>query len=342
MAGWHLDDDTCVADQTPNNVTTNNRTNNASTNNATSPTNNTTNNGTTTGVMCAPGEYPCANDCCVSGEFCHEDACIERFVGRRCINDEACGPAGSCLTQQTSGITGGFCTLACSSTTPCPDGATCSELLGLCMADCTAEGMCLRTELACGSPKPDLPMGCYGNATGAGTTADSCVSVIDCSGGVDGRCNAGWPDGYCLLRCADDADCVAGEHCNSGFCRRDCSTDLDCRRQYGCVDQNFDGSRECSPLATGTGAVGSACAAPQACAGGEFGRCPTGGVWSAAGTCVLACGRGGTTCDGASDVCVTVDSAAVCLPECRSNADCTRSGFVCVDMGGVGVCLFDV
>jgi len=72
---------------------------------------------------------------------------------------------------------------------------------------------------------------------------DECEVNTDC--GIDLRCDASQPGGYCTLSPCEVNGCPKGSVCiefsdNSSFCMDWCESSSDCRTNYVCVDNYGD------------------------------------------------------------------------------------------------------
>lgn len=305
-----------------------------------------TGNACTTDEECKPGETcdivrdcgatRCSGNTCVPQSCTSHDQCWpdDGFVCRdgTCQPPEACDDTGNCLDD-----------LFCNGDNLCvpPDG-TCTDDEG-----CPGDLICVAS--ACVTPTP-----C--------TTSDECPPSQNCIQGVcDDPCtenaDCGSPaqaylcdaaSGDCFQRCLNDDQCPAGHWCDDeaaqgpgGLCiLAECTTDAECDQAN---DEVCDGKED------GRGHCVMVVRCDQA------GGCPPGFACdTATNTCepVPAC-RTDRDCEGSAycdaGYCIPADdcSAAscptdfecigdVCVPAvCRSNADCTVQGEVCI----AGACM---
>lgn len=258
-------------------------------------------------------------------------------TGIACMSDADCDAEETCLSED-DGFSGGYCTRQCQADAECPTGSFCSAF-GVCADSCSAATPDCRPGYLCGDFDGGGEDGCWRAATGPGAIGATCTSGSDCAGGFDGFCISeagnGWDEGYCTLNCATDNDCGAGAHCGfigqsgQGVCVLDCADSMACRGNgtagYLCSDADEDGSNECAPGATGTGAVGASCGSAADCAGGVDGLCVTDAQGFTGGYCSIQC---------ASDAeCGTGSHCAefgLCVNTCVADTDCRgNDGYFC-------------
>jgi hypothetical protein len=174
----------------------------------------------------------------------------------------------------------------------------------------------------------------------AGSLGAPCERDADCDGGV---CITDLPGGYCSSDC-ENTDCPEGGSCwqlgETAFrCLLNCADDGACRAGEGYV---CDADDTCFPGGgggpAGAGEVGGPCAADEDC--GANGSCipasdadgPTG---FADGYCIQLGCSDASPCP-AGSTCYDIGSdRTACLADCSGNADC-RDGYAC---DPVGACL---
>ncbi|MCK6573067.1 hypothetical protein L6V77_18450 [Myxococcota bacterium] len=174
----------------------------------------------------------------------------------------------------------------------------------------------------------------------AGSLGAPCERDADCDGGV---CITDLPGGYCSSDC-ENTDCPEGGSCwqlgETAFrCLLNCADDGACRAGEGYV---CDADDTCFPGGgggpAGAGEVGGPCAADEDC--GADGSCipasdadgPTG---FADGYCIQLGCSDASPCP-AGSTCYDIGSdRTACLADCSGNADC-RDGYAC---DPVGACL---
>jgi Cys-rich repeat protein len=183
----------------------------------------------------------------------------------------------------------------------------------------------------------------------ADTAGKPCTGDGDCGSGtcetevqgLDGQ-PAPAPGGYCMGSCATNADCGAGGVCvgagmgQGGLCYEGCTTDADCREEYLCgpITSTCRPAPPTDQLDDNT--AGTECTADPDCGdgvcltergmGGNATPLP-GGYCSGACLEDAHCGAGG--------VCRRPGGGAgACYASCATDADCTRDGHRCRDLGG--------
>ena len=291
---------------------------------------------------------PCTNKAdCASGLCLLEEMYGERtgWTGGYCSQncDESCADEGVCFEFTD----GDYCTASCDSDEDCRENYVCQHLTGSCLPDCRngwdcgdgfacneATGLCIEGDLA-----DDIASG---NVT-PGPIGFPCMLNAGCDSGVcipperdSGQ--TGWPDGYCSALCNVKVDqCPNGASCldltGVGYCLVDCKTGADCRIGYICQPDD----RVCLPdCRTGVFDCGDqyVCTKEGYCdsseSKAESGDTPLGGGCKLNTDCEsLYCIPEKATADGVTWV------GGMCSSLC---GECD-AGFVCMPMGGVGVCL---
>ncbi|WP_420811439.1 DUF7107 domain-containing protein [Myxococcus hansupus] len=299
-----------------------------------------------------PGDCP-QDFVCVRGDC--EPATPER-IGAACDTAAHCGPGLTCGT----GFPGGYCLLACSEATPCPQGSVCATELGQCLRTCGET--CTRPGYGCGPvPNASGPLracvpvttppdggctdaGCEipdGGCTGAGCEGpDGGCTGAECEG-PDGGCTGAeceGPDGGCTGQGCEtpDGGC-SGEGCeapDAGCSGSGCETPdggcsgLECESpDAGCSgpsceppDAGCSGPGCESPDA---GCSGPGCESPDAgCTGTGCGQ-PDAGCASTVpvgGACTRPC-----ECADAAAACVSGTCTLTCSTDftCRDGRRCT-------------------
>lgn len=283
-------------------------------------------------TSCDVGECGIVDDGCGGPLNCGTCA-----IGGQCHTDADC-ESGICVTEASSGWTGGFCTLGCTTDEHCGTGAHCayrSDGPGVCLATCDGNEDC-RDDYTCQDIDGDGARECAPSGTGTGAIGAPCDRVADCSGGDPAYClveNRGWQDGYCTRECTSDADCGSSAHCAAGIddraCLADCEDDSDCRSAgYLCYDVDGDGQKECAPAATGSQPTGEECVHTFECTGGVDGICIDDGDFFG-GYCSAFCT---SDADCASGHCTELRDFSVCTASCRTDADCRAPGYACFDL----------
>jgi hypothetical protein len=279
---------------------------------------------------CAPGE---ARDCtldalCTGQQSCGSDgrfgACDcgtsarvgSGVVGARCGLDADCAGGAICLRASgdeyfgSGGPAGGYCTIACSTSS---DECTALDSESVC-AQLGALGgeYCIRT---CQSLDPDP-----GEAKCLNRTDLACVSAAaDGRELFDGRRQAG----YCAARCGSDDECPAGRSCDGelGICTSApavgaaigarCTLDQDCASRR-CEERDRDGTGVCSALCV----LGSL-------SGCGYGREPS----SREAACLIPLIDVGGFSEGAGDL-------GLCRALCDQASDCARAdeGWICAPL----------
>ena len=114
---------------------------------------------------------------------------------------------------------------------------------------------------------------------------------------------------------------------------QNCTSTANCRADgYVCGDGDGAGTKECFPAATGTGAVGDACAGTWECAGGLSGLCYSAENGWKDGYCMRECSNT-VACPGGSH-CAYKDASGngLCLDDCSANYECRSGvGYQCVN-----------
>jgi hypothetical protein len=205
---------------------------------------------------CDRSGYDCyevdGDNVCLPEDGVGSDQAPAGTVGSSCSADSECTDSGGvCLTN----FDGGYCSVSCDGG-GCPDGAHC-EAQGsssFCFRSCENNDAC-RFGYECSSVDLSAPSCVPGddrfvkNPNGASDGA-SCVSDINCRGGVCIRASEGYPDGYCTtVNCGSSSDCNGGSCINDGNgtrCKASCNSDAECRSGYSCA------SSVCNPVSGGS------------------------------------------------------------------------------------------
>lgn len=313
-------------------------------------------------ARCQAEPFACTDGdgCCPSGcDSSNDSECTNRCgngeieAGELCDGDcpTSCGDGDSCTRDQLEG-SADTCNAQCSY----PTIASCTNGDGCCPPGCTAQTdddcacnpttSCAAEGAECGTIFDGCQMvscgGCAGiescnSATNqceqTQVTGVACTTNSQCNGGT--QCategDLGWPGGYCTLTCRTNSECAADAHCGfinddgDGFCVANCSTNSDCRSGYECFDDDAAGTRECAPVANGTGSTGSACNLISDCRGGRDGFCIRQGNDWFGGYCSESCSSN-SDCPSGSHC---SQSFGTCLQTCTSS--CSRSGYACID-----------
>jgi RHS repeat-associated protein len=168
------------------------------------------------GASCDDGNRCTAGDACTAQSLCSghtADFCSN--IGHTCTHDSDCGAdaaGGICLTEAETGIPGGMCSLSCSGSLACPSTAKCHILdVPIVRAGVTING------------------GCFPKCT---TNTDCSHSHSTC----DDR-------NTCIVNCAVNADCAAGNYCAPPFCLHAQSHETNCADG---LDEDVDGATDCA------------------------------------------------------------------------------------------------
>ncbi len=186
-------------------------------------------------MACLPS---CTTAGCGVGETCDTTTgeCLHDGpigVGGACASDVECADNGTCMTELDWGMPGGYCTLGCSPTSPCPADGYCSDFgwFSLCL------DLCLRNI--------DCRAGyvCWPNGDHTGSCYPPCRSSDDCGGGTCnayGMCGSDMPpqpDPPPVIPCTCDAT-------------YDCDDACDCDPECQCLCDKTticDGNCDCDP-----------------------------------------------------------------------------------------------
>lgn len=274
-------------------------------------------------------------------------------AGGACMTDADCGPAGYgfCITEAIDPeFTGGYCATAIDcSTGTCGGDNICIPLFQdgttACIDGCTTDTDC-RTGYSCQdiSQNGSGVLSCLpAPAPVTGETGIACTSDMDCDAaeiciGEDD----GFPGGYCSRQCQSDAECPTGSLCSSfGVCSDSCDTATpDCRAGYLCGDADQNGSDECWPGSSGSGAVGTTCMDTNECAGGFDAFCidDAASGWSD-GYCTQSCTSNSDCTMGSHCGFFNQNGEGVCLSDCTADTDCRggTSTYFCGDADGDSV-----
>jgi hypothetical protein len=213
---------------------------------------------------CSRIEYDCFDvdneQVCLPGDGAGGEQPPAGAVGASCTDDPQCDE-GVCLNNLPSG----YCSALCDSDADCPTGAHCEQIgtEGFCYDDCQNQADCRTgydcasvglTAASCVESEDRVVL----NPNGA-QDGQTCLSDINCMGGVCTRESEGYPDGYCsTLDCDSNADCNGGVctvQSSNTVCKSPCSADSDCRTGYDCINGTSptNGSvRYCQPTGGAT------------------------------------------------------------------------------------------
>ena len=208
---------------------------------------------------CTRAGYDCYDvdnqQVCLPTDGAGGDQPVSGAIGSSCTDDPQC-TNGLCLTNFPSG----YCSQLCSADADCPSGSHCEQVgsQSFCYRDCQDSASC-RSGYECSTAELAAPSCVPSDGTvvknpNGANDGESCVSDINCKGGVCLKEAAGHPGGYCTtLNCDNDSECNGGI-CTVGaantFCRTACSDTASCRSGYECIT---------TELTSGTGAT---CQAP--------------------------------------------------------------------------------
>ncbi len=291
-----------------------------------------------------------SDGCCPSGCTSINDVDCDSsgLIGDPCTSGGEC-VSGACLDEANTGWSGGYCTAACGdpalNPTECGSGAHCAAYdaesgYGFCFRDCANNNSCRTPYYQCFDWDGDGTRSeCAPVASGTGTVGAPCDSIHDCAGGQLGFClfeEYGWRNGYCTLTCS--TSCPSGSHCalvdaGEGICMQNCASTANCRADgYVCGDGDGAGTNECFPAATGTGAVGDACAGTWECAGGLGGLCYSAENGWKDGYCMQECSNTVTCPTGSRCAYKDASGNGLCLDNCSTNNECRSGvGYQCVN-----------
>ncbi|MCP3101035.1 hypothetical protein LZ198_19350 [Myxococcus sp. K15C18031901] len=212
---------------------------------------------------------------CAQGQACDEGACVPidgMWVGSGCIFADDCGPGYVCNRSWL----GGYCTLECSQSVPCPGGSVCAVNLGVCFKSCDLG--CDRLNQECMQiPGESVPLRacmptweCEGSAcpdAGAdagmdGGTDGGCTGASCGDGGVDGGCTGGacqdgGSDGGCSGAGCQDGGSDGGG--SDGGCSGTGCQDGGTEVCGGTVELGGSCSRACECKTPGAGCDGRVC-----------------------------------------------------------------------------------
>ncbi len=284
-------------------------------------------------------------------------------IGAACEVDANCGEGLICLSSEGEdlapgrGPAGGYCSLRCDPSQPCPgEGAVCAGLTregAFCFSGCElgAEGSCGgRDTLSCGDLNGQgiCQPSCNADADCGERRCDPvtrlCMDAPECE--EDADCDEQVCDllsGTCVdapAGCTTDADCEAGA-CDvlTGLCTgaQACSLDTDCGEQV--CDTLADTCIDAPPAP-----IGGACVENTECGAGACVALFGSPICTA--PCTLGTSAG---CEfyGSDAFCLLpIDQAAglgACIELCSVPADCEQAGDECFETGPIhgrtGVCL---
>ncbi len=242
-----------------------------------------------TAQACGNGGAACA--VCGVGQTCNKtvgacqtpDSGVQTDVGKACSADTDCGGNGLTCRKTTVALNGvyqgGYCTKACTTSSPCPMGSSCvsfgggAETSSLCVNDCSQPQTLTAPE--CRTPG----YACYGLSGGGATgvcwiyptpygppadkVGNACTTHAACQNppaGTKGVCFGYGADGGQTLT-ADGGNLFPG-----GYCTASCGSDSNCSPDGGdafCLDISSTASA-CFKGCTPDGGQGG-CRANYAC-----------------------------------------------------------------------------
>jgi hypothetical protein len=206
----------------------------------------------TNGTTCRTPYYDCFD---VDGDGSTECAPLgsgSGAVGAPCARDADCagGQLGFCYVEPY--FKGGYCTLGCDTSNPCPGGSVCGTD-GICYKTCSMPSDCRSDGYMCGNT--GAGNGCIGAGTGTAAIGDACVNYWDCAGADVAAC-IGFTGGYCSQVCGTSLPaCPAGTTCimnifgTTSLCLKNCTVATQCRQAeaYTCKMPQGATSLECAP-----------------------------------------------------------------------------------------------
>lgn len=215
-------------------------------------------------LECSRPEYDCYdvdnNQVCLPADGAGGNQPPAGSVGASCTDDPQCDD-GVCLTNLPSG----YCSSLCDSDSDCATGSHCEQIgtEGFCYDDCENQADC-RSGYECASADLAAPS-CVKSENrvvknpNGDQDGSTCLSDINCMGGVCTRETEGYPGGYCsTLDCDTNTDCNGGVctvQSSNTVCKAPCSADSDCRTDYECVNGSTPSNSAvgyCQPTAGAT------------------------------------------------------------------------------------------
>jgi hypothetical protein len=226
------------------------------------------------GYVCAEGVSGCLPDCrlgfsCGATLACDAGSghCVAGTgpIGGKCTLSSDCKSA-LCTPEQATAAgttwTGGYCTQACTTSTPCGAGAGCltyADGSSYCAASCGADSECRAGYVCSSAAKVCLPDCRQGWSCGESLVCDGgtgncvgkmlavgqgCSLDVDCASGLctpaqSTASGSVWNGGYCTQACSTSA-CPASAVCityedASSYCAASCSGAAPCRTGYVCA-----------------------------------------------------------------------------------------------------------
>lgn len=257
-------------------------------------------------------------------------------VGAKCTKDAECGTGLTCVLASSTSFDGegpakGYCSADCS-TDPSVCGQFGSNVACLnfenqkawCVEGCTfgpADGQNFdpkkchgRSDVAC---SPLLSNELKGDCTAPNF---DCPKGEAC--GNDNKCHTLIP--ACMPRCATDAECGTGLHCNpgTGLCSATAPTGKDLGE--ACTSDPDAGTDDCKGTCLNFGDPLKACGA--ACTLGSNPSCGWNGQGAAPSACIYLSSIVSDNGGGIGDL-------GFCIQFCDCNADCKNPGLICHDFG---------
>ena len=319
-------------------------------------------NGVVEGDEVCDGDCPTSPLTCDDGDECTEDkitgsaalcsaVCVNDpipgcgvtapgKVGEACMADTMCDANGGvCLTEDQSGVPGGYCTLICNSDAECTGDSRCllvdqQNNVSICLDGCAADTDCRMGYTCDENVNVCLP-------APTGETGKVCMTDMDCDSASGEFCiteDQGFSGGYCSRECQSSSACPDGSQCHinpndgDGVCLADCSADTDCRAGYGCFDPLGNGYDACYPIADGTGVTGDACTGLSDCSGGQNGFCISEDQGFTGGYCSISGCMADTDCPAGNHCSFNDGQGGVCMLDCVDDTSCTRDGYICGDI----------
>ncbi len=318
----------------------------------------------------------CIADCsnCSSrsneGYVCYDDKyCLpDMKVGESCANDSEC-PTKKCVTYGDK-FKNGYCSMGCEEGSECPlsSGGLCvnfegkEDSTGACAKRCTYDSDCRTSDkYACKLVYADSAEsgGIYTTVcSGTDNLGATCKDDNECSQGlkcisksdiVKNRTVKGgdFSESVCSKECTTDKDCphisdckpddqtcLKTARCIDGYCLRGCDNDSHCAKpKYACRGYEYEKDKFkyfCNSVAS----VGAACTKDEECTSGL--TCLTGFSEYSGGFCTKNCAKN-EDCPaevGVERICIE----GRCQRSCTTDADCGRTGYLCVEKEGKNIC----